>query len=127
VGANQPLAGYPQPLGIKKEEVFDHAGPTSYTQVTAGATPTGGDVINATDLGFGGFDRVEGGTDATAQWSVIAIPVNGGSGNALKSYILKWTALVTATLGGQAQTAGSEAAATTNLTTFFVRMRATIV
>ena len=124
---NIPLPGYPQPVGEKYQEIFDHAGPASYTQFSPGASPTGGDIINALDLGFGGFDKVDGGYDSTGQFSIAVIPVGGGNGNAIKSYTLKWTAQVTATLGGQAQTAGSEAVAATNLSTFYTRLTAWLV
>lgn len=119
--ANQFLPGYQSRVGAKIYSIFDHSGPASYTQVTPGTTPVGGDLVNAIDLGMGGIERFESGLDTTAQWSVSAIPVSGGFGNAIPTVRLKWTALVTATVGGQAQTAGSEAAAATNLSTFNIR------
>jgi hypothetical protein len=52
--ANTPVQGYPQPMGSKIRMVFDHTGPKSYGNI--GTSSGTGDVINATDLGFGGFD-----------------------------------------------------------------------
>lgn len=124
---NTILPGYLMQLGDKMLMEFDHTGPTSYTQVVTGTTPTGGDKVNAADLGMGGFDEVKCMTDTTAQWTIRVIPLNGGYGNALPSVILQWIAAVTATLGGQAQTAGSEAVAGTNLSTFSTRVNAVCV
>ena len=55
---NTPLPGYPTDIANKHLEVFDHLGPKSYKNIgTNGATNTsGGDIIKATDLGWGGFD-----------------------------------------------------------------------
>lgn len=124
---NTILPGYEMPLGDKLLLHFDHTGPASYTQVVTGTTPTGGDTINALDLGRGGFDNLDIMMDTTGQVYALAIPVAGGVGNAVPSVILKWFSAVTATLGGKSQTAGSEIAAGTNLSTFSVRVQAIMV
>jgi hypothetical protein len=51
---NQPLPGWPAPPGAKPSEKFDHYGPVSYVQYGSAV----GDIINAADLGFGGFETV---------------------------------------------------------------------
>jgi hypothetical protein len=126
MATNTPVAGYPQPIGDKYLEIFDHAGPSSYTQFS---TPTtGGDVVKASDLGFGGIDSLEPDmVDTTGQFVVYAVPVNGGGGNAVAKVILVWYSLVTASLGGQSQVIGTQVIAATNLSTFKVRLRATLV
>src|SRR5271166_2622852 len=54
---NQPLPGYPCTIGSKTLTVFDHYGPSSYVQYNAS---TGvGDIVNASDLGFGGLDQLD--------------------------------------------------------------------
>ncbi len=119
------LAGYEMPLGDKLLQVFDRTGPTSYTQFV---TPnTGGDVLSANGLNRGGFDKVIAGVDTTGQ--IIAYIVNylGGNANAVSSVIVVYYALVTATLGGQAQTAGTQIAASTNLAAFSWRFEAVTV
>lgn len=121
----KPLAGYPQPWGSKIVEQFDRTGPTSYTQFTSPST--GGDVMNASDIAQGGFERVALGTDTTGQISAVAIMNLGGYANAVPSVIIVYTSLVTATLGGQSQTAGSQIAASTNLSTFSWRGEAICV
>lgn len=125
-GQNTPLAGYPMPLGAKYLTVFDHNGPTSYTQAgIAGVVSSGGDVINALDIGIGGFDVFESDmVDSTGQLYALVIATNGGSGNAVPSVRVVWYSRVTATVGGQAQTANTEVAASTNLSTFVLRCRA---
>lgn len=123
--SNTPLPGYPMPVGEKYLNVFDHTGPASYTQF---ATPsTGGDVINASDLGVGGFDSMDPVVDTTGR--IIAYPVQnfGGGGNAASKVTVEYWSLVTASLGGQSQTLGTQVAATSNLSTFIFRMKAICV
>lgn len=53
---NTPLLGYPTDFGNKHYEIFDHLGPASYANI--GTSSGKGDIIKATDLGWGGFDRL---------------------------------------------------------------------
>lgn len=124
---NTIVAGYPQPLGTKYILHVDRTGPASYTRVVTGPVPTGGDVFNAADVGMGGFDNVDATMDTTGQFYAVGILPNAGSGNAVPSVILKWFSAVTATVGGQAQTLGTEVAAGTNLSTFSLRVEAIMV
>jgi hypothetical protein len=122
---NQPLAGYPQPVGAKIEKVFDHTGPSSYTQF---ATPTtGGDVINASDLGIGGIESMAPVVDTTGK--VIAYPVfnYGGYGNAVPSVAIQYWSLVTASLYGQSQVLGTQVVAASDLSGLSFRFRALCV
>ena len=125
---NRPLPGYPMPLGEKIQVDFDHTGPASYTQF---ATPaTGGDVIKANGggLNFGGFDDISSGVvDTTGQFIAYPIMNLGGYGNAVPQVIIVYYSLVTATVGGQAQTVGTQVVAATNLSTFSFRFRATMI
>ena len=126
---NQSLPGYPLQLGDKILNVFDHTGPTSYTQFVP-ATGVGGDVViaNQSGLNVGGFDYLDADTaDTTGQIQCFPVFFLGGFGNAVPQVSLRYFSLVTATLGGQAQTAGTEIAATTNLSTFSWRLRALAV
>ena len=124
---NQPLAGYPMQVGEKYLEVFDHTGPASYTAFVP-ATGVGGDVIRATDLSIGGFEYVDADSaDTTGQIQAFPVIFLGGYGNAVPQVSVRYFSLVTATLGGQAQTAGAEIVATTNLSTFSWRFRALVV
>jgi hypothetical protein len=85
---NTILPGYPMPLGEKYLVIFDHTGPKSYTQFSAGA---GGDIIKASDLGMGGFDSIlETTLDTTAVNSVQEIYTLGGFGNAVPQVSLEW-------------------------------------
>lgn len=124
--ANLILPGYSTPIADKVLVIFDHQGPASYTiaSVTAPVT-TGGDVVNASDINMGGFDYVEiDATDPTGQLWAYVQQINAGSGNATKSIRLIWMSRVTATVGGQAQTAGAQVVATTNLSAITLRLRA---
>ncbi len=113
---NQPLPGYPQAFGKKYAMVFDHTGPSSYTQFSAGS---GGDVIKASALGMGGFDFAEViGLDTTGTDSVQVILTLGGSGNSVPQVTLKW-------FTSAAQT--TEQSASANLSTISVRIFAIMV
>jgi len=128
---NTIIPGYELPIGPKKIVAFDHYGPASYTQfVAAGAN---NDVINAADLGVGGFDYMDSDmADATGQFYAFVLPGNGAAANvannnAVTQMTLIWYSRVTATVGGQAQTAGAQVVAATNLSTFGIRLRAMCV
>lgn len=128
--SNTILPGYETPIGAKLFIIFDHYGPASYTQYSAGS---GGDAINASDLGRGGFDDLEADmTDPTGQLYAYVVPGSGaaanvGNGNAWPSAVVVWYSRVTATVGGQSQSAGTQVAASTNLSTFALRMRGMMV
>lgn len=111
------------PVGEKYLIVFDHTGPSSYTQFS---TPsTGGDVlVAASGLNIGGFDYMDDAIDSTGQIACYPILNLGGYGNAVPQVILIYYSLVSATLGGQSQTANTQIAASTNLSTFSWRLRA---
>lgn len=128
------LDGYPTSIGNKVYSIYPHLGPVSYTQVsiTPGTVPaTGGDVTTALpEAGFKFFDSVEGGVTDDLAWIVRSFPLtvsnpSSGTNSGVPSatYGLQWIANKTATMGGQAQTAGNEAVAGTNLSTFCVRLR----
>ena len=127
--ANRPFDGYPTSFGSTRASIFPHSGPASYTQITAvsGTVPvTGGDTVSGPEAGLKYFEKIDGGYSDDGCWQVVAIPVTksalvGGPSTTMK---LKWVAQVTATIGGQAQTAGSEAVAATNLSAVTVRLMA---
>ena len=124
------LPGYPMPVGEKLLIVFDRTGPTSYTSWVA-STQTGGDVITLGGLGplnQGGVDYFDAdGADTTGQIQIFPVFPLGGFGNAVKAVTLVYYSLVTATLGGQAQTANAQIVAATNLSTFSWRLRGLLV
>jgi hypothetical protein len=121
------LPGYPQQVGVKNQIVFDRTGPASYVRYVTGTTPTGGDIIKAISLGFGGFDNMDDTYDTTGQIQAAVCMDQGGNGNATPQITLKYYAAVTATLGGQSQTLGTEIAAATNLSTFSFRFECYMV
>ena len=126
---NQVLPGYPMQVGDKTAVAFDHTGPSSYTQFNT-STGAGGDILYAATggLNWGGFDYIDtDAADTTGQIQVFAVPTLGGYGNAVPQITLLYYSLVTATLGGQSQTYGTQIAANTNLSTFSFRLRAWVV
>lgn len=126
---NQILPGYEMPLSDKELVIFDHTGPASYTQYVA-STGLGGEILKAASGGLnrGGFDYVDGDfADTTGQIVVYPVATTGGSGNAVPQVTLIYYSLVTASLGGVSQTAGTQIAAATNLSTFSFRLRALMV
>jgi hypothetical protein len=54
---NRVIPGYTQPVGAKYELIVDHDGPASYNNT--GTFATSGEVLNASDFGFGGFETVD--------------------------------------------------------------------
>ncbi len=124
----RPLDGYPDSWGAHRASVFGHAGPTSYVQVTYGPV-AGGDVAVASEAGLKYFEYLDSGVTDTGNFLVQSIPTQPSTGaplgqGAAVNYRLRWIAQRTATIGGQAQTAGSEAVATTNLSAEVVRLLA---
>lgn len=119
-GTNTILPGYTMQLGDKNFLHFDHNGPSSYVQLVAGSStvlPTGGDKINALDLGMGGFDNFDTMVDPTGTYFALVIPVGGGSGNAVTSVILVWFVVAT----------GAQVGAGVNLSTYAIRCEAVAV
>jgi hypothetical protein len=123
---NKVLPGYLRQVGDKIEIVFDHTGPTSYTQFST-TTGLGGEVLLASSLGVGGFDFVEVSRDTTGQISAGIALTASGTGNAVKQVSLIYVALATATMGGQSQTINTQVATATNLSTFSWRIKALCV
>jgi len=122
------LPGYPNQVGAKNQIVFDRTGPTSYVRYVTGTTPVGGDTIKAqVGLNFGGFDNMDDTVDTTGQINALVIMDKAGFGNAVSQVTIKYIATVTATLGGQSQTANTEIAAGTNLSTFSFRFECYMV
>lgn len=130
--ANTPLPGYPQPVGAKWEIVFDHKGPSSYPNI--GTNSGAGDVINATDLGFGGFEGVTGAWGAWIEGysnsgnylvkiftsSATTTPaLSAGAGQAYPKAVLQWFA-TSAAFGA----ISTEVANTTDLSAESVRLYA---
>jgi|ERR1700728_167107 len=111
-----PISAYAQKLSAPylPEGIIKWQGPTSYTVVTPGNPPTGGDSIPAILLGIDEILMIVGGGTYSGNFQVVPIRVS------TTKWTLEWRALKTATVGGQAQTTGLEAVATTNLSAEFV-------
>lgn len=126
--ATKNLDGYPDSFGAHRASVYGHQGPASYTQIALGTAPapaTGGDTTAVAECGFGRFERVVGGITDTGNYRVDAIPTTRSgvtAGQQATTYRLKWTALVTASLGGQSQVINTEAISATDLSGEYVRL-----
>lgn len=125
----RPMDGYPTSWGSSRAAVLPHAGPASYTQITRGTAPanaTGGDSVSAVSAGLKLISYVVGGITDTGNFRVdgIATSRSGQTPFAVPktTYTLKWTALATATIGGQSQTINTEAAASSDLSGEYVRL-----
>lgn len=120
----RPNDGYPTSWGASRACVFPHSGPTSYTLVTYGPVANG-DEVSAVEAGLKYFDYVDVMVTDSGNFMVLAIPESssvGPTGTQMAKCRLRWIAQRSATIGGQAQTAGSEAAATSNLSGETVRI-----
>lgn len=72
-----------------------HNGPSSYTQITTGSPPTGGDALQASDMDLKHMYVVLGvGLSDDGQYRVEAV-WNGGIGSAATSVLLMWIVAAT--------------------------------
>lgn len=121
------LAGYPQPIGEKYEIIVDIDGQTSYNNT--GTFNTSGQQINASDLGFGGFESVETLADTSSDGingvAVVLGATTAGATNmqpapqsspgpVVTSCVIHWYT-------GPSQ--ATEVANLTNLSTKYIRLR----
>lgn len=116
----RPLDGYPTPIGSSVLSVNGIAGPSSYTQITAGTPPavaTGGQIIYPVEFGLKYFDYVSAGLDDSGVNRIECIPgARSGLGpsGAASYYTLRWVVVAT----------GSQVAGTVNLSGAIVRVMA---
>ena len=96
-------------IGDRYEVIFDHTGPASYLSAN-------GDVINAADIGFGGFEAMEIGPDTTNTDIALPVMAAAGYGNAVPSVSLQWYTIV-----------GMVVLNSVDLSTISVRIKATCV
>lgn len=127
---SRPYDSYPDSWGAQRASVIPHAGPSSYTQVSVGTPPTpatGGDAtLTAVEAGLKYIDYAVAGITDSGNYRVDVIPTvasgTGPNGAAQTTVRLKWTALRTASIGGQSQTINTEAASATDLSAEVVRV-----
>ena len=96
-------------------------GPSSYTVLTVGSPPSGGDPVVASQFGVNMITLVLAGGSYDGRWLVIPVRISDAK------WTLKWISLVTATVGGQIQTAFTEAIAETDLSTTSVKLQVNTV
>jgi hypothetical protein len=113
-----PISAYVQKLAAPSlpEGIIKWQGPTSYAVVVPGSPPSAGDQLPSILLGVNEILDIAGGGSYSGSFQVIPIRISA------KLWTLQWRALKTATVGGQAQTTGLEAVATTNLSAEFVHL-----
>jgi hypothetical protein len=111
----------PAPPGDEPYARVKWVGPSSYTVLTVGSPPSGGDTISATQFGVNMIALVLGQASYDGRWMVIPVRISDAK------WTLKWISLVTATVGGQSQTAFTEAVATTDLSSTYVKLQVNTV
>ena len=122
---NTNVAGYPTSVGSKISFTWDHYGPASYVQYVV--TPVG-DIINASDLGFGGFDHVNscwGGYSNSGNYIITvqqSLANDVPPGGAARRFTVQWFT-TSAAFGAKS----TEATGTTNLSAEYVRLNAFVV
>src|SRR5208283_4504467 len=127
-----PVPGYPQPWGTKIRMLVDRTGPKSYSNI--GTSSGTGDVLNASDLGLGGFEtctvawqgfsstgnylvRVYTGTSTTSITNTAPF-----SGNAVQKVVIVWYTASTAFVAGTTEVSNA-----TDLSAESIRIDATMV
>lgn len=109
------IDGYPQPYGAVIESIATHLGPASYTAITPGSPPTGGDTLSAAEFGLKFFDSVEvQGLDDTGTYTAYPVWATDITDQPT-SVLLQWV-----TSAGGAEVGGG-----TNLGAKSLRIRAT--
>ncbi len=102
---------FPQSFGSKRAQIALLTGPASYTQVTTGSPPTGGQSLAATNFGLKYIDYAFSGVSDDGQYEVVLTPtVSITTGQA--TWIAIWKVAHT----------GAEAAGATNLSARTVRV-----
>lgn len=80
---------FPQSWGSKRSQIALVVGPASYTQVTTGTPPTGGQKINASDYGLKWIDFAQAMVSDDGQYEVVFTPATAIAG-AQASVIAVW-------------------------------------
>lgn len=105
---------YPKSPGDERWSVIDVVGPSSYTVVTAGTPPTGGQVVTASAFGLMSLDCVFEIAGATGVNGVRVLANPYTFGDSMPAVTLLWIVLAT----------GAQATAAANLSTQAVRLMA---
>lgn len=92
--ANTIVPGYATAWGNKYVVMIDHTGPSSYNNT--GTYGTSGDVINASDLGYGGIEAVLSASQSSDGLNDIVWSAPG-SGVVASSVALHWFVTSTST------------------------------
>jgi hypothetical protein len=85
--ANVQFGGYPAPLGPHMASIIRHSGPSSYTVLTAGASPSGGDAITPQMFGFKWIEWIGVAMDETGAYYAIPTPIGSGP---TQTFRLRW-------------------------------------
>src|SRR5271154_2851642 len=107
------IRDFPQPVGNRYVGIIDHAGPTSYTQLSpgaAGSPPTGGDTLLAAEAGMKFITAVSGQLDSTGTYTSDASMGASGGAEQTKVFLI-WCL----------STTGAQVGGATNLSGFFMR------
>jgi hypothetical protein len=102
---------FPQSVGSRVYSVIDHVGPASYTQITPGSPPTGGDVVKASEFGLRFISAVYAGLSDDGTYNVEASMGIAG-GQEVTQATLIWIVAHT----------GAEAAGAANLSARSIRL-----
>jgi hypothetical protein len=107
------LKGFPQSDGGKIESIIEKTGPASYTQVTTGSPPTGGQSVTAAEFGMKSIDFIEACMSDDGQFIAFASPAIAGVSPSA-TWVLLWMVSHT----------GLEVAGAVNLSARTIRLRA---
>lgn len=84
------LPDYPISIGNRRLAVATLTGPSSYTAVTPGTTPTGGQALSASQFGMKYLESVTFSLDSTGAYTAYFSKASGAA-NAVTAGIVIWT------------------------------------
>lgn len=125
-GTDVALLEYQMPFGVKWLMILDHYGPASYSNI--GTSSGTGDVIQSSDIGWGGFDKTSplfAGYSFSGNYFVKVFTsssgttpaLSQGAGQSYPKFLLQW--FTTSAAFGAVST---EVTNTTNLSAEIVRL-----
>ena len=117
MGANKLFGGYPEMVGHHAVALLRHQGPASYTAITTGTSPTGGDSLSPPMFGLKWVENIIPATSEDGAYLVVPLLVGQG---ASQTILLRWFVMA----GGPPGALAEEVTTGVDLSAIHVRLQA---